>query len=55
MYDSLRKLAALPPEITVFPGHRYSASSSADLGTVTRMNYVFKPASREQWLTMLGA
>jgi glyoxylase-like metal-dependent hydrolase (beta-lactamase superfamily II) len=54
MYESLRKLAALPPSVTVFPGHRYSASSSADLGTVTRMNYVFKPATREQWLMMLG-
>lgn len=54
MYDSLRRLAELPDDVTVFPGHRYSPTSSADLGTVTRMNYVFRPTSREQWLAMLG-
>jgi glyoxylase-like metal-dependent hydrolase (beta-lactamase superfamily II) len=55
MYDSLRRLAALPDNVTVFPGHQYSASAAAELGVVKRMNYVFRPASRQQWLTMLGA
>ncbi len=55
MYDSLRRLASLPDGVTVFPGHRYSAESAAKLDVVKRMNYVFRPASRKQWLTMLGA
>lgn len=55
MYDSLRRLAALPEDVTVYPGHRYSADPSAELGVVKRTNYVYRPASREQWLTMFGA
>jgi glyoxylase-like metal-dependent hydrolase (beta-lactamase superfamily II) len=55
MYDSLRRLASLPDDVTVLPGHRYSAESNAELGVVKRMNFVFRPASREQWLAMFGA
>jgi len=38
MQESLRLLASLPDEIAVFPGHRYSAPSSATLGFVKEMN-----------------
>jgi glyoxylase-like metal-dependent hydrolase (beta-lactamase superfamily II) len=55
MYDSLRRLASLPDKVTVLPGHRYSPESNAELGVVKRMNYVFRPASREQWLAMFGS
>lgn len=55
MYDSLQKLAGLPDDVTVLPGHQYSPDPSADLATVKRMNYVFRPTSRPQWLAMLGA
>lgn len=55
MYDSLRKLAGLPDDVTVYPGHRYSAESAAELGVVKKMNYVFRPTSSRQWLAMLGA
>jgi glyoxylase-like metal-dependent hydrolase (beta-lactamase superfamily II) len=54
MYESLRRLAALPDDVTVFPGHRYSAAPSANLAAVKQLNYVFRPSSREQWLAMLG-
>jgi glyoxylase-like metal-dependent hydrolase (beta-lactamase superfamily II) len=50
MYDSLARLASLPDEVVVFPGHRYSLPSAATLGSVKEMNMVFKPANREQWL-----
>ena len=50
MYDSLAKLASLPDDVVVFPGHRYSLPSAATLGAVKEMNMVFKPGSREQWL-----
>ena len=55
MYDSLSRLASLPADTVVFPGHRYSAPSSATMGEVTAMNYVYRPGSKEQWLTMFGS
>lgn len=54
MYDSLQRLAKLPDDIIVFPGHRYSLPSSASMEAIREQNYVFRPASREQWLTMFG-
>jgi len=50
MYDSLARLATLPDDVVVFPGHRYSLPSAATLASVKEMNMVFKPTSREQWL-----
>ena len=54
MYDSLTKLAALPADTVVFPGHRYSVASSATIDAITESNYVYRPASKEQWLAMFG-
>jgi hydroxyacylglutathione hydrolase len=54
MYESLQRLAKLPDETMVFPGHRYSMPSSATMTAIREQNYVFKPSSREQWLTMFG-
>jgi len=41
MVDSLRRLAQIPDETMLFPGHRYSASSSASMATVKKINFVF--------------
>ena len=54
MYDSLQRLASLPDDIAVFPGHRYSAAAAASLAAVKELNYVYKPATRQQWLAMFG-
>jgi glyoxylase-like metal-dependent hydrolase (beta-lactamase superfamily II) len=54
MYDSLQRLAKLPDDTIVFPGHRYSLPSSAALNAIREQNYVYRPVSREQWLTMFG-
>ena len=54
MYDSLSMLATLPDDTVVLPGHQYSAPSAARLSEVKEINYVFKPKTREQWLTMFG-
>lgn len=54
MYDSLSRLASLPADTVVFPGHRYSMPSSATMGAITEMNYVYRPSSKEQWLAMFG-
>ena len=54
MYDSLQRLAKLPEDVIVFPGHQYHPAPCATLGEVCASNYVFRPKSREQWLTMFG-
>ncbi|MDQ3737777.1 MAG: MBL fold metallo-hydrolase [Actinomycetota bacterium] len=54
MYDSLQTLAALPPSTVVYPGHQYSVASSGTLGAITEQNYVFRPSSKQQWLTMFA-
>lgn len=54
MYDSLHRLASLPDDTIVLPGHRYSEPPAARLSDVKQFNYVFKPSSKEAWLTMFG-
>jgi glyoxylase-like metal-dependent hydrolase (beta-lactamase superfamily II) len=54
MYDSLQRIAALPDGTVVFPGHRYSIPSSATMASIRERNYVFKPSSKDQWMTMFG-
>jgi glyoxylase-like metal-dependent hydrolase (beta-lactamase superfamily II) len=54
MYESLQRLAKLPDDTIVYPGHRYSMPSSATMTAIREQNYVFRPASREQWLSMFG-
>jgi glyoxylase-like metal-dependent hydrolase (beta-lactamase superfamily II) len=55
MYQSLQRLAGLPDDTAIFPGHRYSPQSAATLAAVKEINYVFKPRSKEAWLTMFGS
>ena len=54
MYDSLQTLAAMPEGTVVYPGHRYSMPSSATIEAIRESNYVYRPRSKEQWLTMFG-
>jgi glyoxylase-like metal-dependent hydrolase (beta-lactamase superfamily II) len=54
MYESLQRLASLPDDTAVFPGHRYSDASAATISAVKEVNYVFKPANREEWLAAFG-
>ena len=54
MYDSLSRLATLPDDTIVLPGHRYSEPPAARLSDVKQFNYVFKPKTKEAWLTMFG-
>jgi glyoxylase-like metal-dependent hydrolase (beta-lactamase superfamily II) len=55
MYDSLQRLASLPGDVVVYPGHRYSMPSSATMDAIKDMNYVYRPSSKEQWLAMFDA
>src|SRR5260370_13153996 len=54
MYESLARLATLPDDVVVFPGHRYSIASLGSLAAIKETNYVYKPKTREQWLTMFA-
>ena len=50
MYDSLQKLAGLPDDTVIYPGHRYSVASTGTLAAVKETNMVFKPPTRDAWL-----
>ena len=55
MYESLtQRLARVPDEAVLYPGHRYSIESSATMGITRERNVVFRPESREQWLAVFG-
>lgn len=55
MYDSLvHRLARLPDDTLVYPGHLYSEDPSATLGETKRWNPVLAPRSAEEWLRAFG-
>jgi len=54
MYESLQRLAKLPDETVVFPGHQYHPAPFGSIAAVKAQNYVYKPRTREQWLMMFG-
>ena len=55
MYESLtQRLAHVPDDAVLFPGHMYAPLPSASMGATRQANYVFRPQSVEQWLMMFG-
>ncbi len=55
MYESLTtRLARIPDEAILFPGHLYAPQPSASMGETRARNYVFAPRTAEQWLAMFG-
>ncbi|HET8621474.1 MAG TPA: MBL fold metallo-hydrolase [Acidimicrobiales bacterium] len=55
LYESLTtKLARVPDDAVLFPGHLYSAEPSASMGETRQWNFVFKPRSEAEWLAMFG-
>ena len=53
LYESLtQKLAAVPDDAVLYPGHAYSAEPSASMGATRRDNFVFKPRSAAEWVAM---
>ncbi len=55
MYESLMRLARLPDDTVVYPGHLYSEDPFATLGETKRWNPVLAPRTAEQWLRAFGA
>jgi len=56
MYVSLtQRLAAVPDDTVLYPGHLYSAEPSASMGETRRTNYVFRLPTLDQWRIMFGS
>ena len=54
MYHSLQRLATMPDDTVVYPGHRYSPEASGTMSALRDSNYVFKPRSRDDWMQWFG-
>jgi len=55
MYNSLtQKLAALPDDTILFPGHNYAAQSQATIGEQKKTNPYLRFASLKQFLLAMG-
>jgi glyoxylase-like metal-dependent hydrolase (beta-lactamase superfamily II) len=55
LYESLNvRLARFSDDTLVYPGHLYSAESSATLGDTRKNNYVFRIRNLAQWMAMFG-
>jgi len=55
LYESLtQRLAKVPDDAILFPGHLYSQDPSASMGDTRRLNFVFRPKDEQQWLAMFG-
>lgn len=55
LYFSLtQRLAKVPDDAVLFPGHQYSAAPSASMGDTRASNFVFRPKTAAQWLQMFG-
>lgn len=55
LYESLtQKLAKVPDDAVLYPGHLYSEKPSATMGETRARNVVFRPQSLDQWLALFG-
>ena len=55
MYESLtQRLAKIPDDTILYPGHLYSPEPSATMGETRERNYVFRIPSLDQWRRTMG-
>ncbi len=55
MYESLtQKLAKLPDETAVYPGHDYGEVPKSTIGQEKRTNYYLQVRSLEEWMRLMG-
>jgi glyoxylase-like metal-dependent hydrolase (beta-lactamase superfamily II) len=56
IYESITKrLAVVPDDTILYPGHRYSYEPSASMGETRAHNVVFRVPTLEQWRMFAGA
>jgi glyoxylase-like metal-dependent hydrolase (beta-lactamase superfamily II) len=55
LYESLTtRLARVPDDTVLYPGHLYSPEPSATMGDTRATNYVFRLRTPEDWMAMFG-
>ncbi len=54
-FSITQRLAHVPDDAVLFPGHLYSEKPSATMAETRSRNVVYRPQSLDQWLTMFGA
>ncbi|MFZ4515656.1 MAG: MBL fold metallo-hydrolase [Acidimicrobiia bacterium] len=55
MYRSLtQRLATIPDDWTLYPGHLYAERGELSMGATRERNVVFRPQSLEDWLHFFG-
>lgn len=55
LYRSLtQKLAKVPDDAVLYPGHAYDPRPHAQLGETRATNFVFQPKSEAEWLQLFG-
>jgi len=54
MYDSLRKLAALPDDTVLYPGHDYGGGPHRTMAETKRVNTYLRIPNKEMWREMMG-
>ena len=54
MYHSLQKLAALPDDTLLLPGHNYSQVPHATMEETKRINTYMRINDLESWKMMMG-
>jgi glyoxylase-like metal-dependent hydrolase (beta-lactamase superfamily II) len=53
MYESLtQKLAKVPDDAVLYPGHLYSEKPFASMGETRSRNVVFRPQTVQEWLSI---
>lgn len=56
MYLSItQRLAQIPDDTVLYPGHLYSQKPAASMGETRQRNVVYRPQSLDQWLMMFGS
>ena len=53
-YSLTQRLAKVPDDAILYPGHLYSMASSASMGATREHNMVFRPQTAEEWLKVFG-
>ena len=54
MYHSLKKLASLPDDTILFPGHNYSHEKEASMEDVKKMNVHLRVPDLDSWKQFMG-
>ena len=55
MFDSMRRLADLPDDVVLLPGHNYAEVPQSTMGEEKRTNPYLRIPTREMWREMMGA